>query len=655
MTTSLLQDRLSAFDHWKKRQLRTIDQLKPWLKQQDLYTKEVQNAIRTTLDNLSSEDLTIAIVGEFSRGKTELINALFFNDYGKRLLPTDAGRTTMCPTEIFQDSKKHPCLQLLPIETRLQDKSLIELQADKSQWIEFPLNLDNADEIEKNLQRITESLYVKPKEAEKLGLAINPELQSSEKNNLVQIPKWRMAAINMRHPLLAQGIKILDTPGLNAIGNEPELTYEILPNAQAKLFVLGADTGVTRSDLDIWQTFANKDNQKNQHGMMVILNKVDTLWDELRNESEIEASINKQCNEVARILNIDVNQVYATSAQKALVASIKNDDELKAKTKITDIENHLAKSMVNNRQNLIVEQSGQQMDNALLNIEHTLINRLDRSIKQTKDLSDLSDKSDSVLDELLTKAKTDKAKYQNSILTYKESKNTFKRYGLSLQKSLDPESLNTIIDASYKKMTSSWTTLGLKDAIKSLFDEINKRMDESSENTRTMRRLIRAIYRRFQTDHNFQLPPPLMFSIVDYQVKLGLLHQQSEIYRNSTRTLLTEQHFAIKRYFETIIRKTQTLFEDADIKSGNWLETAMEPLAIQVKEHKQALSTQLEDLKSAAKSRKTVHVRIKTLTQETRVLEGQIGSLKNVRQALSNATLPQADGQMKPQLVKKIA
>ena len=46
---------------------------------------------------------------------------------------------------------------------------------------------------------------------------------------------------------------ILDTPGLNAIGTEPELTLNLLPNAHAVLFVLAADAGVTKTDLEVWK------------------------------------------------------------------------------------------------------------------------------------------------------------------------------------------------------------------------------------------------------------------------------------------------------------------------------------------------------------------------------------------------------------------
>ena len=71
---------------------------------------------------------------------------------------------------------------------------------------------------------------------------------------MVEISLWRHAIINFPHPLLKQGLVILDTPGLNAIGTEPELTLNLIPNAHAVLFILAAETGVTKSDIDVWRT-----------------------------------------------------------------------------------------------------------------------------------------------------------------------------------------------------------------------------------------------------------------------------------------------------------------------------------------------------------------------------------------------------------------
>ena len=58
--------------------------------------------------------------------------------------------------------------------------------------------------------------------------------------------------INFRIRSYLRDSVILDTPGLNAIGTEPELTLNLLPNAHAVLFILAADAGVTKTDLEVW-------------------------------------------------------------------------------------------------------------------------------------------------------------------------------------------------------------------------------------------------------------------------------------------------------------------------------------------------------------------------------------------------------------------
>ena len=73
--------------------------------------------------------------------------------------------------------------------------------------------------------------------------AIPMPLWKSMKTVWLKFPQWRHAIVNFPHPLLKQGLIIVDTPGLNAIGTEPELTLNLIPNAHAVLFILAADTG----------------------------------------------------------------------------------------------------------------------------------------------------------------------------------------------------------------------------------------------------------------------------------------------------------------------------------------------------------------------------------------------------------------------------
>ena len=79
---------------------------------------------------------------------------------------------------------------------------------------------------------------------------------------------------------------MLDTPGLNAIGAEPELTLSLLPSAHATVFILGADTGVTKSDLAIWRDHLGAQAPTR----FVVLNKIDALVDPLATLEQVRGA-----------------------------------------------------------------------------------------------------------------------------------------------------------------------------------------------------------------------------------------------------------------------------------------------------------------------------------------------------------------------------
>jgi len=631
-----------------------LDQLEPWLKHQGLFTSEAQRAIHHARLTLTQNHINVAVVGEFSRGKTELINALFFSDYDFRLLPTDAGRTTMCPTEIFQDHDKPAYLRLLPIDTRLEDASLAELKTATDLWVHVPLEPDNPQQLHDAMLKIREVRDVSRTAAHQMGL--HEPTEGDESGHVhIQVPAWRLAQLNYPHPLLAQGLRVLDTPGLNTVSMEMELTYEMLPNTQARLFVLGADTGVTQSDLDAWHQFVAYPGSKQNPGIMVILNKTDTLWDELRSEEETRNSIQRQIQDVADILQISKQQIFALSAQKALISRVRKDKMMEHRSGILEMEKHLASTLITNRQQLITEQSTGLVCAAIKSVEALVNSRLKRMKTQAQGLTDLSSKSERAINQMLQTTHIDKERYQASISAYKKSRNDFSTHGKILLHALSSNELDKIVNKAHKKMTGAWTTKGLKNVIRLLFQDINQHMQTSSDQSQEMRRLIRTIHRRFESRHDMDLGEPRMFSIIKHQVELNLVHQESEIFRNSPRTTLTEQHFAVRRYFQTIIRRVQEIFRAARSDAKDWLETALDPLTMQIHEHRTLLSQQMNDLKHAGQSRTTVNQRLIALKRDTKHMDIQLASLENVAQALSNTKLPDEDGRTKPELVKQSA
>ena len=347
--------RMRAYDAWKADVLRTLEEFQHWLDTRELNESENDLRIYETLEALRKDRLTLAFVAEFSRGKTELINAIFFANYGQRLLPSEAGRTTMCPSELFFDRETNQAyLRLLPIETRREERSISDYKNDPLHWVSMPLDTESPEQMAEALREVVKTKLVPLKIARALGLYDESQdsqyKKTGELPEQVEIPMWRHALISFPHPLLKQGLVILDTPGLNALGNEPELTVNMLPTAQAVLFVLAADTGVTRSDLDMWEHHVQRrgGNENNKH-LAIALNKIDTLWDDLKDGGAINASIESQRRKVATLLSVDGDRVFPVSAQKGLVGKIRNDDALLERSRLLALEAFLADEVLPNK------------------------------------------------------------------------------------------------------------------------------------------------------------------------------------------------------------------------------------------------------------------------------------------------------------------
>ena len=136
---------LESLARWRSGVDQRLQALSRFLREHDLDAEAEMSRLSVVRERLVAERVVVAFVAEFSRGKSELINAIFFADAGRRILPATPGRTTMCPVELHHDAQEAPSLALLPIETRLQGLSLTELRRRRSVWQSQPLDAGNPE------------------------------------------------------------------------------------------------------------------------------------------------------------------------------------------------------------------------------------------------------------------------------------------------------------------------------------------------------------------------------------------------------------------------------------------------------------------------------------------------------------------------------
>ena len=141
--TSQLEKEVAHYQEWREQMILGIESYKSWLDTNGYADIQQSLRIYDLIESLRNDRMTLAFLAEFSRGKTELINAMFFSDFKQRLLPSNVGRTTMCPTEIFYDAGEEPYLRLLPIETRNRQESVSALKRQNVEWIKVRLNVES--------------------------------------------------------------------------------------------------------------------------------------------------------------------------------------------------------------------------------------------------------------------------------------------------------------------------------------------------------------------------------------------------------------------------------------------------------------------------------------------------------------------------------
>ncbi len=189
----------------------------------------------------------------------------------------------MCPVELGWRGDEPASLLLLPIETRLEGLSLGELRAQPRAWRRLALDIDDARPARRSrCIEVTRTEWVTEDAGARARLlGRRPRPRTTRRATTTARSRCRPGATpssTTRIRCCKQGLVVLDTPGLNAIGAEPELTLSLLPSAHATVFILGADTGVTKSDLAIWRDHLGA----HAPTRFVVLNKIDALDDPLR-------------------------------------------------------------------------------------------------------------------------------------------------------------------------------------------------------------------------------------------------------------------------------------------------------------------------------------------------------------------------------------
>lgn len=589
---------------WRRGFAAQLQELREWLMAQELLDASVQERLQRLEEQMRSDKVMVAFVAEFSRGKSELINAIFFAHYGRRLMPASAGRTTMCPAELAWDSELQPCLRLLPIETRASTESLGQWRMRSDAWQQHMLDIASAQQIADTLAKVAEVRKVSIDEAREWGLWHDDEAADNplvDAQGMVEVPMWRHALINMPHPLLRQGLVILDTPGLNAVGAEPELTVNLIPQAHAVVFVLGADTGVTKSDLAIWRdhvlpagTGKLAGDEALTASRLVVLNKIDTLWDSLSSGAQVQAQLRRQQQDSAHLLGLPEDRVLPVSAQKGLVAKVGKNDALLQASGLPAFEDLLANGIMGRRQQVLQAAMQANVTRLQGEVERVINMRRSDLDDQLAELCSLRGKNVNVIAGMRSRIEAEQKEFEQSTSKILAMRAIHMRMLKELFQLLSSGALKTELAELKDALAQRGLKLGARKVYAQTFERLHAIAAKAQAQAEEIHAMLSSAFKELNAEYGFSLQAPPQLVLPEFTDDLRSIEASYTQYLGLSSAIKLSSAAFSQRLIKALALRMRTVFEAAFNDVDMWSKSLTAPVDAQLRERKRSYTRRLE-------------------------------------------------------------
>lgn len=277
------------------------------------FTGEIKR-LEELRERLSRGRFHLAVLGQFKRGKSTLINALL----GEAVLPTAVIPLTSIPTYIRQGEN---------LRTRVLFKGNRPSE-------EFATGSG------KELMRFLEG-YV---------------TESGNSKNRREVEE-----VEVCHPadILRKGVILIDTPGIGStFRHNTEATLNFLPLCDAALFLLSADPPVTEVEVEFLKQVRSKVSR-----LFFIMNKVDYL-----NEDERKAALQFLKDVLREQVGIEDAPVFCLSAMMGLKARQTQNPALWRESGMEEVEQHLVYFLANEKSAALQTAIARKADGVLENV-----------------------------------------------------------------------------------------------------------------------------------------------------------------------------------------------------------------------------------------------------------------------------------------------
>jgi hypothetical protein len=564
---------LASLTHWRNETAARLSALRRWAVAARLIDEHSAARLSHLEQRLSSERLTIAFVAELSRGKSELINALFFAEQGARLLPASGGKI-ICPVEILWDPTRRPSIRLLPIETRDSTRALRDYQHSLDEWHDVPLD---------------------PGKPETLAAACEALTQMRQIDG-VAVPRWRYAVINFPHALLAAGVTLLDTAGFSTLASEPELSFHRVPDAAAIVFVVSAESSITDADLALWREHVATIGGI-EETCFVVLNKIDGLRGGDHDEGAVLTEIDRQVKSVAEALDVAPTRIFALSAKQGLAAKMQGDHDALLKSRLYRLEQAMARGLAHQRRLAHATAGRAEVRGLLAGMRALIASRLAFAHEQLEELEALQGKNQKLVELIAKKAGVERGRLEQARALMSGLRGAHNRNADELERLLDPEATRASGQRAREAVAGSSFSKGIGEALDGFFRESREKIMRAIDVIQEARGVMATVSRKMTVEYQIATVEAAPFSTERFLIELDRLEEHCKREFTGGSSLFLKSRKALGTiFFDTVALKVVHVFEIASRETRAWMGGFIRPLEAQISAYQEQSNSRIEGM-----------------------------------------------------------
>lgn len=367
----------------------------------------------------------------------------------------------------------------------------------------------------------------------------------------------------------------------------------LIPQAHAVVFILAADTGVTRSDLAIWREHLITEGDPGET-RIVVLNKIDTMWDTLSTPAQIDAQIQRQRKGAAELLGVPLTQVLPVSAQKGLQAKIRRDVPLLQASRLPALESVLGEGLLGKRERMLRLAVDAGISALQAEAARILKVRQRDLSEQALELQGLRGKNVSVIRHMRTRIEQEQAEFEGSntrILALRSVQGKLLREVYAVLGS-------TALKADMARLSSSLKRPGIKFNVRKVygatFDALRNNLREVQATTAEIQSMLHATFRQLNAEHGFALQAPAEPDLTGFQEQLSQIERSHIHYLGIGNVLKLAQPDFCDKLVRALASRLRVVNEAAMTEVERWSKGAGAQLDTQLKERRRNFTKRIE-------------------------------------------------------------